>query len=246
MQITSRIIKGGALLEESRRFVEAWNPAESTLSNIEQIRHMNFLGKASRSRSADVLAILRQRFVDPGPDVIATLRQFLEAARTLREAFYYEASRNDALLAMFAEGPVFSWYGEGRPQLGTEETTAWVRRLPTRWGEETTNRVVQGLLSTLRDFGVLEGEVRKRFAPAHMTTLGFAYVALRERENQPSSRALYEAAVWRRYLLDRQRVRELFVDADHHKFLRFSEVGSAIRIDWLIASIQELPRVLAA
>jgi hypothetical protein len=164
----------------------------------------------------------------------------------MREGFYYEASRNDDLLAMFAEDPLFSWYGEGRRLLGTEETTAWLRHLPTRWGEETTNRVVQGLLSTLRDFGILEGEVRKRFAPVHMTTIGFAYVALRERERHVSSRALYESPVWRRYLLDQHRVRELLVDADHHKFLKFSETGSAIRIDWLITGIQELPRVLAA
>ena len=54
----------------------------------------------------------------------------------------------------------------------------WVREEKTtsEWGEYTTRRVSQGLLATLRDFGVLEGAVNKRIAPAILPITAFAYI----------------------------------------------------------------------
>ena len=119
-------------------------------------------------------------------------------------------------------------------------------RLTYREADEVVNRVAQGLLSTLRDFGVLEGAAKKHIAPPRLSLRGFTYVAVRERGQHPSGRALLQAPVWRRYLLDAEHVRALFLDADRHKVLRFSEAGSAVRIDWLIAGLEEVPRVAAA
>jgi hypothetical protein len=43
------------------------------------------------------------------------------------------------------------------------------------WSEPTILRIAQGLLSALRDFGVLQGAAKKRIAPAYLPVTAFAY-----------------------------------------------------------------------
>jgi Putative inner membrane protein (DUF1819) len=50
-EVSSRIIKGGALLEETRRFVEMWDDDQAPQQNLEEFRSRNLLGKRSLSRS---------------------------------------------------------------------------------------------------------------------------------------------------------------------------------------------------
>lgn len=238
-------------MEDSRRLVESWRPSESPRENLMRIIHARALGKTSRSRAEDVVDILKRRLIDPGPEVSRTLHLFLDDPRAFREACYYEAARSDVLLRAFVEGPLYRWHKEGRLEIEVSDVVRWLAsdpRTPT-WGEETRLRVSQGLLSALRDFGLLQGAPRgrrKRFAASHLTMRGFAYVALRERTRHPSDRAVLHAAVWLRYLLSDEWVRRLFLEADRLGLLRFSEAGSAVRIDWLVKDLEEVPRVLAA
>lgn len=78
-----------------------------------------------------------------------------------------------------------------------------------------------------------------------MTPRGFAYVAWREHEQGASSRALVTTRVWRRWLLDQDRVLHLFGQAARLGVLRFSSAGSAVRIDWVASSLEEVTRAAA-
>ena len=79
-----------------------------------------------------------------------------------------------------------------------------------------------------------------------MTPHGFAYVAFREHEQGASSRALFTSPVWRRWLLDAARVAELFNQAERIGVLRFSQAGSAVRVDWRVGSLEEVARAAAS
>jgi hypothetical protein len=243
----ARIIKGGALLDDTRRFLEAWDCQRCPADNLEHIRHGGVLGKRSHSRAAAVLAVLRRRFVEAGPEVIPTLRLLPGDARAFREACYYEAACSDPLLGAFAAEALFASSRAGRQEVTAAEADAWLsENQRTSWAPPTRLRVAQGLLSALRDFGILEGAARKRLAAPRLSMRGFAYVAVRERDRHESARALLQAPVWRRFLLDDEQVRLLLREADRLKLLRFAEAGSAIRIDWLIARLEEVPHVVAA
>ncbi len=50
MALTAGIIKGGALLEDSRRFVEAWDPGVDTDANLDRILDENLLAKLACQR----------------------------------------------------------------------------------------------------------------------------------------------------------------------------------------------------
>ena len=61
---TSRIIKAGALLSDTKLLLESWDETSDVKSNLERIRRENIFGKTSRSRVEDILAIFRQRYLE--------------------------------------------------------------------------------------------------------------------------------------------------------------------------------------
>ncbi len=247
---TSRIIKGGALLADTRRFLEAWEPHPTPDDSMARFAVRHALGK-TQVRQKAILEILRRRYLDSGPEVVSTLRRLVGDPAAFREACYYEATRTDGLLAALTEGPLFTWYQARRMEIDADDVSRWLAtdsRVP-RWNAETRSRVAQGVVATLRDFGILEGAVRgrrKRIATPHLSVRGFGYVSLRERSRDVSDRSILGSPVWRRYLLTPDAVRRLFLEVDRLGFLRFGEAGSMVRIDWLVRKLTEMPNVLPA
>ena len=250
-QHTGNIQKGGALLQDARRLVEAWDLGETTESNVERIVAQNVLGKSTRRRTEDLMRrSFGPRLIAPGRQVISALRELLADQTAFTEAVYYETSRDETLLAAFAEGPLFDWYRAGRSAVTIDDTTAWIAELSARGAMQPTTqtvrtKVARGLLAALRDFGVLEGATNKRFAHPHLSLRGFTYVAFRLHEQGASSTAIVSSPVWRRWLLDRARVDDLLYQAARAGVLDYGAAGSAVRIDWRVSGIEEAVRAAA-
>jgi hypothetical protein len=182
--------------------------------------------------------------------VIAALKEFRSSPRGFVEAYYYEATRDDGLLAACAEGPLYAWWEAGRVSVDVNEVVAWLGKLAVNgetpsWADSTRIEVARHLLAALRDFGILTGAVRKEFSRLSLSTAGFSYVAFRLHETGASSRALLASPVWRRWLLDQGRVTDLFHEAARNGLLRYSSAGSAVRVDWLQESLSEVARAVA-
>jgi hypothetical protein len=252
--LSSNLLKGGALLDDTRRFLEVWDDDEPVDVNLDRIVTENLLGHPSRKRSADVVNHgLKRRFIDGAPGCIPVLRALLTQPVAFREACYYETARAEDLLAVFAEGPLFDWYQQGRLGVTTAEVEIWLRQLITagelpQWSEQVTIRAAQGLLSALRDFGILAGVRRgrsKEFVSPTLSAAGFAYVAFREHQQGASGRALVESTIWRRWLLDERWVNDLFTQADRLGVLHYARAGSAVRIDWRVDDLAGVVRAAA-
>ena len=250
-QFTSNIQKGGALLDDARRLVEVWDLHESSTWNMTRIAKENLLAKPSQARAEDVLRrVLGPRLIEPGPHVIAAMKELLSSPRSFVEAYYFEATRDDKLLAAFAEGPLFDWWEAGRVAVDVAQVTDWLAHLAAeghtpQWTDTIRIKVARGLLAALRDFGVLSGAVHKDISRPSLTIAGFGYVAFRLHESGASSRALLGSHVWRRWLLDQARVTELFHEAARNGMLRYSSAGSAVRVDWLRNSLSEVVHAVA-
>ena len=61
-------------------------------------------------------------------------------------------------------------------------------------------------MSALRDFGVLQGAVKKRIAPAYLPISAFAYLAFYFKQHQPSGTKLVELPDWQLFFLPREGV----------------------------------------
>jgi hypothetical protein len=93
---SSKIIKAGALLADTKTLLAHWDVATSVKENIERIRRENLFGKASRSRVEDVLAIFRQRYLGEGgvtKSLVVLVQRRLSAAALDRILLPCSASR---------------------------------------------------------------------------------------------------------------------------------------------------------
>src|SRR5437588_10278117 len=60
---SSKIIKAGALIGDTKTLLSHWDVDASVEENINRVHRDNVFGKASRSRVEDILAIFRQRYL---------------------------------------------------------------------------------------------------------------------------------------------------------------------------------------
>ncbi|MHB1561576.1 MAG: BrxA family protein [Isosphaeraceae bacterium] len=249
---SSRIIKAGALLPDTKTLFSYWDASATVPENLDRIRRENVFGKASRSRVEDILAVFRQRYLADEEvlrGLVVLVQERLPAA-SLDRILYFHAARSDRLLHDVVTEWLAFRLAEGRVAVDTASLQRvlgeWVAQGKTtsRWSDETTGRVAQGLLSTLRDFGVLQGSVHKRIAPPHLPLAAFCYVMFYLKQQQPSGLKLVDHRDWRLFLLDRGAVERLLLEAHQHGLLEYHAAGSVIRLTFPASNLAEYADVI--
>ena len=253
MPYTTKIIKAGALLADTKVLLSNWNSQESVSDNINRIRQENLLAKTSRSRAEDILTIFRQRYLAE-IDVASALASLVMKhcnGNALDRILYFHSARTDALLRDVVIEILLPQGSHGVADIDVREVQrrlkAWVdeRKTSSPWGDYTIRRVTQGVLSTLRDFGVLQGAVNKRIAPAYLPLQAFAYIVFYLRQNQPSGVKLPELPDWKLFFLSREGVERFLLEAHQHSLLEYNVAGSVTRLTFPASTLEEYANVLA-
>jgi hypothetical protein len=249
---SSKIIKAGALLADTKTLLSQWDPSRSVAANLARIRQENALGKASRSRVEDIQAIFRQRYLadeDVAKAVVVLVRGRLAAA-VLDRILYFHAALADPLLHDVVVDWLVPLQAQGISDIDVDEAqrllAGWVAegRTTGAWSERTTRRVAQGLLATLRDFGVLCGAIRKRIAPAYIPVTAFAYVMFHLKRCQPSGAKLLDHPDWRLFFLPREGVERFLFEAHQRGLLEYHAAGSVIRLTFPADTLEDYAHVL--
>lgn len=250
---TSKIIKAGALLPDTKALLSYWDPELSVNENLQRVRSQNLLGKTSRSRAEDILAIFRQRYLGE----VAVIRALSHLVRnksngnTLDRILYFHAVRADSLLRDVVVSLLVPQYAEGTLDIDVREIELalrkWVEEGKTSgaWNDYTVHRITRGVLATLRDFGVLQGAVKKRIAPAYLSVQAFAYIAFYLKQQQPSGTKLLDLADWKLFFLPREGVERLFMEGHQHGLLEYHVAGSVTRLTFPASTLEEYADVLA-
>lgn len=249
---SSKIIKAGALLSDTKVLLATWDEDADVQENLERARAGNVFGKASRSRVEDILAIFRQRYLGE-PDLrgaLVTLARSSLASEALDRVLYFQAAAADPLLRDFVGEVVFEWASLPDPEVRLLEARRWLReqveagRTEREWSEGVQTRVVQGLLSTLRDFGVLEGRVKKRVAYPYLPVEAFAFTALQLWLGGASGGQILNSPAWRVFLIPEAAVERFFLEAHQEGLLEYQAAGSVVRADFPAQSLEGYARVL--
>src|SRR5580692_6052385 len=97
---TSKIIKAGALIGDTKTLLSHWNVDASVDENINRAQRNNVFGKASRSRVEDILAIFRQRYLTENSvtQALVTLVRGKFPTAALEQLLYFHSARADQLL----------------------------------------------------------------------------------------------------------------------------------------------------
>jgi hypothetical protein len=105
--------------------------------------------------------------------------------------------------------------------------------------------VAQGLLATLRDFGVLLGATNKRLAPPALPVSAFSYIAFYLRDKQASGERVIQSKEWALFFLSTNEVERLFMEAHQQRLLEYHAAGSVIRINFPSESLEDYARVIS-
>lgn len=250
---SSKIIKGGALLADTKTLLANWDLAASDSDNLERMRRENHLGKVSRSRVEDVLTAFRQRFLTDSTlmRALVLLVRGKLSATSLDRILYFHAAQADNLLhdvvvdvllplqmkgitdidVLDLQKPLRKWRNEGK-------TTG-------EWSDATIMRIAQGLLSTLRDFGVLRGAVNKQIAPAYLPVDAFAYLMFFLKLRHPSGARLVALPDWKLFFLSVEGVERFLFEAHQRELLEYHAAGSVTRLTFPVGTLEEYANVLA-
>jgi hypothetical protein len=251
-EYTSKIIKAGALLPDAKALLAHWDLDESVPDNLRRIRSQNLFGKTSRSRVEDILGIFRQRYLSD-PAVIRALVVLVTGdlpAGSLDRIFYFHAVQADRLLRDVVTEVLLPQLDRGITSVDVQEIEGvlmrWADQGKTRraWSEPTTRRIAQGLLSTLRDFGVLQGAAIKRIAPVYIPVEAFAYVAFYLKQREASGLKLLDLPEWKLFFLTRDGVERCLFEAHQRYLLEYHAAGTVTRLTFPASSLEEYAHVL--
>jgi Putative inner membrane protein (DUF1819) len=250
---SSKIIKAGALIGDTKMLLSHWDGRISPDENLNQARRDNVFGKASRSRVEDILAIFRQRYLTEQSvtKALVTLVQKRFPPAALEWLFYFHSARADRLLYDVVTEILVPSHARGHVDINAHafqrSLAKWVDEGKTigHWSEPTITRVAQGLLSALRDFGVLQGAVNKKIAPAYLPTESFAYVMFYLKQYQRSGVKLIELPDWKLFFLSREGVERFLFEAHQRSLLEYHVAGSVTRLTFPAETLDEYANVLA-
>lgn len=250
---TSKIIKAGALLDDTKTLLSNWDSNSGVTENLDRLRRENVFGKASRSRVEDMLAVFRQRYLTGGEvtkGLVALVKGRWPAAN-MNRVFYFHAAGADRLLHDIVTEILAPMAAGGSTAISTAEVQKalkkWVESGLTtaKWSDNTTLRVAQGLLSTLRDFGVLEGATNKRIATVYLPVEAFAYVAFHLKRRHTSGAKLVDDPDWGLFFLDRDGVERFLFEANQRGLLEYHAAGSVTRLTFPADTAEEYANALA-
>ncbi len=250
---SSKIIKAGALLPDTKLLLTHWNCSASVAANLHRIQQENLFGKASRSRVAEILAIFKQRYLGD-PHILAALVTLAQAdmpATMLDPILYFLTAQADPLLHAVVIEVLAPLASRGQPEVHVSAIERWLceqvaaGKTQGAWSAETTNRVARGILATLRDFGVLQGHVKKRLASFYLPVTSFAFIAFLLNRTQRSGDRLLHDPSWQVFFLSDQAVEHLFFEAHQEQLLEYHAAGRVIRITFPTATLEEYAHALA-
>jgi len=252
--MTARVIKAGALIADSKILFAHWDVAQSVAANLARFQRENLFGKASRVRVRDMLVVFRQRYLasDEHVQALVWLARNASSSRTFERILYWHAADADPVVRTIVEDLIWPRFVAGDRSVSVDHVQELLvrysrdGRTTTPWNDATARRVAQGVLSLLRDFGVLEGHVRKSVSVPFVPTPAFAYVAfcLSTPPRGLSGFELITAPEWRLFLLDRAAVERGFLEAHQERFLEYEAAGSTVRIGFPERSLPEYARAI--
>lgn len=238
---TANLQKGGAMLAETIALLREWRPGMSPEEFVNKVVARNPLGKATRARARDILGRVFFRRFDNQTLPATHIQRLLTAELSpvvVNRILYLYAALADDLLYDFATDYLYRLYHDGRWRLGTDDAVAFIESLIAKgditppWSENIKLKTGRGLLATLRDFGLLEGQAMKHFTPAFLPIPAFLFMAYHLGDIGIAGARLITHPHWRLYFLTPDQVERLYGEAHQMGHLGYYAAGGTVRVEW--------------
>lgn len=249
---TTRLLKGGAMLDDMRMLVRSWRPDDAA---AHKAISENSLGKVTRMRMADTYQrVFLPRFVHGSPReswrIVRPLEDRGLSIEVVRPIYYWITARSESLIYDYvAEELSARLNTAGNQNVRIDETISWLTgklsQYQKRWSPTVKLKVARGLLAALRDFRILEGQQIKRIASVYLPLESFAYLAFVIHMSGPSGERLVNHRDWRLFLLHQNTVEQLFLEAHRQHLLSYHAAGGIVRVEFPADSLEGMVDVVA-
>ena len=244
--ITSRLLKGGALLSDMRQLVIAAAQDPQVSESAQAARRALTKTTAARAGAINKL-VFRPRFVRGSPPeawrLAAVVESFAPDQSLVRPFYYWITARAEPILYDFVTGELFARLGAADREVRIDEVLTWIegrlRHAGKRWTPAVRRKVARGVLAALRDFGLLEGASRKRLAAFHLAPEAFALIAFLVRGMGAEGGRLLAHPDWRLFLLSETAVERLLLECHQRHWLRYQVAGAIHRVEFPEMSFEE-------
>lgn len=255
--INANLTKGSAQIGETLQLLRLWDPRQES---PQEFRHRvvegNLLGKASRSRASDVLqdVFARRYWPEESAKVARRLRELVAAGTpraVLDRLLYYHSALAEHLLYRCATELVYDHRTRGVEQVRKADVLRFLRgikgngRSPRSYSDSVTDRLAQGLLTALRDFGILEGRTHKRIAPVVVPDEVVGYVVYALKDEGHSAKRIAKHTDWKLFLLHAREVEDRIIDVSGLDYFAYRSAGDIRRFDWRYDSLDEYVGAIA-
>ncbi|MGV8080967.1 MAG: BrxA family protein [Syntrophales bacterium] len=246
-KISTRLLRKGALIEETYTAFRSWDLKESFDSNLHALRESNVFGARNQSWLREITSTLSSRFgsqVHLGP--LINMAKADLGLETWKPCLLWHLATSDILYRQFALEWLYPAFRQGMYRIRTDDVVPFVREITTgkiasggSLSEYGLVRAARDLLLMASSFGLLSRSSQHQFVHYHMPEESFLYIlhALAERECNP--RNLIEAKDWHLFLMSAQSVERELLELHQFKKLGFEMAGSIMRLDLPCRSLDE-------
>ncbi len=237
-RISTRLIRKGALIEETYSAFRAWDLSKDLKANWARLRSENPIGASNSAWLREIVSTLSSRFrrtTEVAPLVVLARGGFPLA--TWRACLLWHVGQQDALMHDFLCDWLFDDYRAGVPRIRTDDVVPFVieqtaGKLARGAGLSTygQQRAARDLLRMAADFGLLKGRAVREFTGYRLPDQAFLYVlhALLEQEQSPQ-RAI-EAPEWRMFLVSPADVEHELLRLHQFQRVEYHAAGSLIQL----------------
>ena len=243
-KFSTRLIRKGALLEETHRVFLAWDLGESFDGNIARARELNLPAASNQGWLKEVITTISSRWHDePMLPAIVTLAQ-RSGFDVWRACVLWHMGRRDELYYRFATEWLFQEYQEGAFRIRTSAVEPFVDQLTREIRQQPlsaygTTRAARDLLRMASDFGLMSGTTVREFTTYHIPEESFLYLLHALFEVHGNGRNVIQSPDWRLYLMSPDDVEREIYRLHQFRKLRFEVAGSLAEITLPYGSAQK-------
>lgn len=246
-KFSTRLIRKGALVQETYLIFQHWRPEETVRENLARIQTRNPIGAKSQSWLIEVIRTISSRFTH-GSDVVP-LVMLAKAGYPLvkwRNCLLWHVGQTDEIYYQFATEWLFEQFKLGTHLMKTDHVLPFVRQVTgkrahsggglSEYGEV---RAARDLLRMSSEFGLLTGSAVREFASFHLDDEVFLYVLHAMAEGESNANTIVSSQDWRLFLMFPDDVEREFLRLHQFRKLHYEVAGSLARLELPSSTLAE-------
>jgi hypothetical protein len=246
-KISSRLLRKGALIEETYTAFQAWDLDKGFTDNLSILRESNIWGARNQSWLREITATLSTRFADQQnlfPLIVLAKAGF--DLEKWKPCMLWHLAAIDEMYYRYAIEWLYPAFQDGTYLIRTSDVVPFVTELTSgqiasggELSEYGTVRAARDLLKTSADFGLLAGSATRQFTHYHLPSESFLYVLYALADHDHNPRKLIDAQEWHVFLMSPDQVERELMERHQFQQVSFEMAGSMIHLDLPYKSLNE-------